>query len=195
MNYFANKFWTGTDDTSLNLCEALAWAAAEVKPFSYLEVGVDNGRSCKVVFGAHVPKRVVFCDLWDPDYAWGGQGFSGHNHISQWLRGIGYSESSVLFLDGDSRVLIPTLKESFDLILVDGGHSFEVAFADLINCWPLLNPKGLLVLDDVKHPTYFEVARAFNTFVACTSDVDIVPESKALWRESVVLCKKIKDLV
>lgn len=40
-------------------------------------------------------------------------------------------------------------REQFDYILVDGDHSYEGAFTDLTNCWPLLASGGLLVIDDI----------------------------------------------
>ena len=67
---------------------------------------------------------------------------------------LNYFNASALFLDGDSKQLIPTLTGSFDLVLVDGDHSIEGARADLQNAWPLVRPGGILVMDDICHPEY-----------------------------------------
>jgi len=42
----------------------------------------------------------------------------------------------------------------FDLITVDGDHSEEGAFDDLLNVIPHLNVGGILVFDDIAHPTH-----------------------------------------
>jgi hypothetical protein len=54
-------------------------------------------------------------------------------------------------IEGDSRVVLPQLaeaKEKFRLILVDGGHSYQEAYPDLVNSVPLLSPHGVVVVDD-----------------------------------------------
>lgn len=190
MNKFTGKMWTCPENV-ISTYVALRWAASEVKPKSYLEIGVSNGTSTETVLNTHRPDRMVLCDLWDPQQAWGGSGKNSHQHISNWLQSQGYPESSVQFLDGDSRVLIPTLKESFDLILVDGNHSAEGAFQDLVNCWPLLSPTGLMILDDVDHFSYPGVALGFAKFISHTPDVDFVMESRRVWWHRVaIMCKR-----
>lgn len=49
---------------------------------------------------------------------------------------------------GDSREVIPSLKEKFDYIYVDGEHWYENAKADIENSWPLLKKGGIMVCDD-----------------------------------------------
>jgi predicted O-methyltransferase YrrM len=191
MNNFTGKMWTCGGPEIISTYDALRWLAAEVKPASYLEIGVSGGRSMQTIFEIHRPDRMVLCDLWDPNQTWGGSGNTNHRHISDWLYARGYPDSSVRFLDGDSKVLIPTLKEQFELILVDGNHSAEGALQDLINCWPLLSPNGIMILDDVAHPSYPGVALAFTQFISCTPDVDFVMESRRVWWHRVALmCKR-----
>lgn len=192
MNNFTGKMWTCGGEEVISTYVALQWAAAEVKPKSYLEIGVSGGRSMQTVFNVHRPDRMVLCDLWDSKQAWGGNGASNHYHVATWLRAQGYPDSSVQFMDGDSVVLIPTLKEQFEMILVDGNHSAEGALQDLTNCWPLLSPNGIMILDDVDHFSYPGVALAFTKFISHTPDVDFVMESRRVWWHRVALmCKRI----
>ena len=55
---------------------------------------------------------------------------------------------------GDSTETIPKFIEEnptckFDLIFIDGGHTFEIAMADLENCKKLAHDKTIVVVDDV----------------------------------------------
>lgn len=55
---------------------------------------------------------------------------------------------------GDSTVTVPRFIEEnpstkFDLIFIDGGHSFEIAMADLENCKKLAHENTIVVVDDV----------------------------------------------
>lgn len=50
----------------------------------------------------------------------------------------------------DTRNGLPecVLKRTFDLVNVDGDHSYEGAYGDLNRIWPLLNPSGVIIVDD-----------------------------------------------
>jgi len=55
------------------------------------------------------------------------------------------------------------LEERFDLINVDGDHSYEGCLKDMRSVWPLLNKYGLMIVDD----TGMEGVRgAIETFIA-----------------------------
>ena len=60
---------------------------------------------------------------------------------------------------GDSKKTLPRFQQQnpdvrCDLIIVDGGHSFEVAQADVNNFRRMANRKNILVLDDYPTPDY-----------------------------------------
>jgi predicted O-methyltransferase YrrM len=134
--------------------DTLASICAWLQPESYLEVGVDGGGSLGAVLGsAPNLQRLVLCDIWDPRYC--EHGLVSHNHIVTLLAQLGYFKA-VAFMDGDSHLLLPQLPSAtmFDLITVDGDHSAEGARRDLDDCWPHLNLGGVLVMDDVRHPTW-----------------------------------------
>lgn len=129
----------------------------------YLEVGCREGDSLRqIVANSPVLERLVVCDMWGPMY--GGTGRGGHDHIDWMLNGLLYAGSR-LFLDGDSKELVPTLHEQFDLVLVDGDHSPAGALADLTNCWPLVESGGQLVFHDIRHPAHPGLLTLFHVFM------------------------------
>ena len=126
----------------------LAISHADQLPTSYLEIGVSDGASLLTVLN-HAPiENLVLCDLWEP--VEGGSGRGSHDHIAALLKNLMY-EGHVLYLDGNSHILLQTLEPSFqfDLITVDGDHTFDGATADLEHVWPHLRAGGTLVFDDL----------------------------------------------
>lgn len=131
---------------------------------SYLEIGCREGGSLRLVVAANPTlERLVICDTWGGIY--GGTGRGSHRHIEELLASLGYA-GEVRFLDGDSRELIPTLRETFDLILVDGDHSDEGAAADLANVRSLLAAGGRLLFHDICHPAHPGLRGVLDRFVA-----------------------------
>lgn len=141
--------WQWSGEEGMDLHEALRAACKLLgKVNSYLEIGVDGGGSLNTVLCEGVPSRIVLCDIWNPDYC--SHGDVKHRVIEI----LQYFEASALFLDGDSKVRVPLITHTFDLVLVDGDHSAEGATADLKNAWPRVKRGGILVMDDVHHPNY-----------------------------------------
>jgi len=67
------------------------------------------------------------------------------------------------FFTCDTRNGLPedVLAQKFDLINVDGDHSYEGAYGDLCRVWPLLNPGGIIIVDDLG---MVDVKRAVDQF-------------------------------
>jgi predicted O-methyltransferase YrrM len=61
---------------------------------------------------------------------------------------------------------MPEKAEAFDLVLVDGDHSYEGGMADLVNVWPLVKPGGCVVFHDITHPAHPDLMQCFDEFVA-----------------------------
>lgn len=134
----------------------------------YLEIGTRDGDSLRVVLeNTSELQSVWVADLWGTDY--GGSGRGNHNHIDQLLDDFNF-DGRRAFLDGNSRETIPALMpekaDAFDLVLVDGDHSFEGGMADLVNVWPLVKPGGAVVFHDITHPAHLDLRRCFDEFVA-----------------------------
>jgi len=63
---------------------------------------------------------------------------------------------------GDSKEVVPSLKQKFDYIYIDGSHLYEDVKADIENSWPLLKKGGIMVCDD--YETKPGVKKAVNEF-------------------------------
>ena len=133
----------------------------------YLEIGTRDGDSLRVVLENSGDLLSVWvADIWGSDY--GGTGRGNHDHIDQLLDDFNF-DGRRAFLDGNSLDTIPALMpekaEAFDLVLVDGDHSYEGGVADLNNTWPLLKPGGCIVFHDITHPSHPDLMRCFTEFV------------------------------
>ncbi len=126
-----------------------------LKVSNYLEIGVRRGRSVSCVVAAN-PQVNIFCfDNWIKNYAHFPNG--GEVSVRRLLKKIGHTGKQCFF-NGDSHKTIPKFitsknrPNSFDLIFVDGDHSFKGAYDDLKNVIKILAPGGILVFDDIAHP-------------------------------------------
>lgn len=128
---------------------------------SYLEIGVQDGKSLQVVVenGPYL-SRLALCDTWGRRS--GGTNRGSHYHIETLLGNLHY-KGAVEFLDGDSTKLVPKLEGLFDLVHVDGDHSYECCLADLKNGWARC--KRVLVVHDASfndvHRALFEFGKEY----------------------------------
>lgn len=51
----------------------------------------------------------------------------------------------------DSTIVLPKLSTQYDIIFIDGGHTYEIVIQDIINSDKLLKYNGIMILDDVLH--------------------------------------------
>jgi predicted O-methyltransferase YrrM len=66
-------------------------------------------------------------------------------------RNVKKSQKSIRVMKGDSIDRLSELikmNEMFDFIYVDGSHMMLDCYADLVLSWQLLNPGGVLAIDD-----------------------------------------------
>ena len=62
----------------------------------------------------------------------------------------------------DSTIILPKLKNQYDIIFVDGGHTYDIVKLDLYNSDKLLKINGIIILDDVLH---YGVKKALTEFL------------------------------
>jgi len=114
-----------------------------------MEIGFNAGHSAEL-FLNHSNAYVYSFDIGD--------------HFHQYLKyGKKYINNkypdrhTIVF--GNSLESVPRFKNNnnitFDLVFIDGGHDYEIAYADLINCRNLSNKDTIVIMDDiVKNPAY-----------------------------------------
>ncbi|MBW7990851.1 MAG: glycosyltransferase [Planctomycetes bacterium] len=134
----------------------LNWYATNLKPSNYLEVGVRRGRSQAQVLVQSPETKVYGFDIWAQEYA--GVPNPGPDFVVSELKKLGVKNLPTLIV-GNSHETLPRFwsepdnPRQFELILVDGDHSYQGAKKDLEICFAHLAPGGALLFDDIRHPT------------------------------------------
>lgn len=113
------------------------------RKISYLEIGTNDGGSALAVLGTEFVYAATLVDNW----CYG----SSPSKVNEKL-----GEFSVVasICSGDSKEILPKLKEKHDMIFVDGDHSAEGALFDMTESLRLLAPNGVMVVDDLDHQEY-----------------------------------------
>lgn len=108
-----------------------------------LEIGLNAGHSAENFFQA-CPNLGLFIsfDINRYDYTKHAVDYLSNKYGNRFL-----------FVPGDSAVTVPKFSmnypnQLFDLIYVDGNHTFEYAFGDIFNCGSLAHLKTILWVDD-----------------------------------------------
>ena len=144
---FTNQW---ADDNIPFLSPILGSALAQRHVVNYLEVGVYEGRMLAFIhwfLGQRLEATVI--DPWcEPSV----NSESKFLEIERrFLRNLGRIDAKVEVLKGLSWRLLPELVEqgkAFDLIYLDGNHLAWAVYLDLCFCISLLEPGGLIVIDD-----------------------------------------------
>ncbi len=162
------------------MCCALASFAETCAPRTYLEIGVRRGRSASIVAAFQPDVSLFLFDMWHPNYA--GVPNPGPDFVRRQLESVGH-RGTVEFIDGHSRQTIPAFfarrdpPTGLDLITVDGDHRDAGARADLDNVIPHLAIGGMIVFDDIAHPTYPSLHQTWQSFTDDNPDL-VVRENR-----------------
>ena len=107
-----------------------------------MEIGFNAGHSADVFLRNNSNLTLTSFDLGEHNY-----GLVAKEFID-----ITYPNRHTLIL-GDSRETVPKFIDEnkdtkFDVIFIDGGHAYDIATADIDNCFQLAHKDTIVILDD-----------------------------------------------
>lgn len=102
-----------------------------------LEIGVHGAHSLLVCLIASPEARITCVDIC---------------HWTHVEKCVAYLQTHfpdrIAFIKGDSASVLPSITETFDLVHVDGDHSYEGAKSDMVHAHRLSHPETSFVIDD-----------------------------------------------
>ena len=106
-----------------------------------MEIGFNAGHSAEIFLRTNPSLHLTSFDLGVHDYV-----ATAKNYIDEI-----YPLRHTLIL-GDSTKTIPAhTPTTYDLIFIDGGHEYEIAKADLLNCRRFAHANTIVIMDDTMH--------------------------------------------
>ncbi len=131
----------------------------------YLEIGVNRGQTFHRVRAAEMVAV-------DPDFLFDHEAAAAERPRATYHQVT--SDEYFGSIIGDD--------ELFDVIFVDGLHTFDQTLRDLLNALEHLAPRGVLVIDDVRPPFYDASLRDHDTAVRVR---DLTGQDKPVWMGDV----------
>lgn len=134
------------DDVFTDYFDCYAGLARKYRPKRIYEIGVRYGYTAIVfMMGLRANRgapKAEYLGIDDESYHFGSCAQANAN-FAQMLPG--YNMRAMKF---NSFHGTPTGIGTFDLCHIDGNHDYHGVANDLLNVWPLVNPGGIVVLDD-----------------------------------------------
>jgi len=112
----------------------------EEKPSRILEIGFNAGHSACCFLNANPDAEMISFDICRH-----GTEQPAYEVLSKYF--------NLTLIEGDSTTTVPSYfaennTSMFDFIFVDGGHSNDVPYLDILNTLPYLNNNGVVLIDD-----------------------------------------------
>ena len=106
-----------------------------------MEIGFNAGHSAELFLSSNPQINLVSFDIGIHNYVKYGKAFIDKKYPNRHELIIGNSLKTIPLYS-------KKYDNKFDLIFIDGGHSYEVAKNDLLNCKNLSHEKTLIIMDD-----------------------------------------------
>jgi predicted O-methyltransferase YrrM len=165
---FTSDWFSGAiHGVSRSLCHA----QTQAQPMRILEIGSWEGRSACWFLETFPEATIVCVDTFQGSEEHVAAGLDISGIKGRFLRNTAPHADRVTLLEGHSSSMLYGLEPcSFDCIYVDGSHTEQDTFMDLMLSWGLLKPGGILLVDDYDQPAFPGVRRAVDTFATVYSD-------------------------
>ena len=139
----------GYSEEIIQQCIDIKQILKDNSPTKIMEIGFNAGHSAEL-FLKNSEAVVYSFDL--------GEHFHQYLKYGKQYINNTYINRHILIL-GDSTIRIPIFAQNnnikFDIIFIDGGHSYDVAYADLMNCRKLATENTIIIMDDIiKKPEF-----------------------------------------
>lgn len=108
-----------------------------------VEIGFNAGHSAEIFLKNNPNIVMTSFDL----------GYHSYTSVGKQYIDMTYPGRHTLIL-GDSLQEVPAYSENtkFDIIFIDGGHAYNVAYGDIINCKKLAHENTIIIMDDTHFP-------------------------------------------
>lgn len=120
----------------------LAMLIFEKKPAHMMEIGFNAGHSAEVMLTVQPTAHMVSFDLGIHSYTQWGKTYIDQKFPFHHILCLGDSRHSV----PEFHQMYPSVR--FDVIFIDGGHHYEQAKQDLMNCRAFAHDDTLVIVDD-----------------------------------------------
>jgi predicted O-methyltransferase YrrM len=115
----------------------------------YIEVGTHRGDSAMAVLGTGKVRFAVLIDNFSNTHC--GQSVASLKETKNRLKPY---EGIFEIMVGDSRNVLPSINEEFDIGFVDGDHTNGECQNDMVNMWSRIREEGIMFVDDIRNPFY-----------------------------------------
>jgi predicted O-methyltransferase YrrM len=119
----------------------------DTKIKNILEIGFNGGHSADLFLKTNTNCNVLSFDIGHHTYVKIAKEFMDKTYPNRHTLVIGDSTKTVPIYQSDIK---------YDLIFIDGGHSYEVAKADLLNCKRLAHKDTIVIIDDTMYNSTWE---------------------------------------
>ena len=106
-----------------------------------MEIGFNAGHSAETFLSSNKNINLTSFDIGEKDYL---------KHGKEYIDKTYPKRHKIII--GDSLITVPEFSKNndqkFDIIFIDGGHEYNVAHGDILNCKNLAHGKTIVILDD-----------------------------------------------
>ena len=171
----------GHSQQCLNQIELLKKIIKNNKIKNVVEIGFNAGHSAEIFLKNNIEIHLTSFDVGHHDYT-----LIGKRYIDET-----FPNRHSLIL-GDSLIEVPKYSENkkFDIIFIDGGHAYYVAYGDIINCKKFAHEDTIVIMDD----TYFPITNINHTHDPTLAWTDAIKNKIILPITNIVYDEELPNL-